>query len=304
VLLSDLDLEPGVGFFSTTPSHALRCARATPQRRDPVLGADVGRHDQLFERPRFEHGPHLKVPLEGRGCRPKILVECPKLRRRRTMPHPDQRVRQGPHDTFRPPAVDVRVSPVQVAQGFRHRVGPFLEDEPVVLTPRFFERDRESKFEWHVEPGRRGRPPVDSDSTQVVKRVPAATEKTDDPIQTASAARNFNCRSRNEAEGAEAGDEGDVHRLVAPIVGNVDERVVTGGPRGRPAWAAALIHQRGDTRSREGPDPGGSASAACQRGERRVRPDGRRETLFIRALAATRRPARAWVARDAEIPLP
>src|SRR5438876_8293203 len=79
--------------------------------------------------------------------------------------------------------------------------------------PDSFERDGESKLERRVEPGRRGRPPVDSDSAQVVERVPAAAtaKKADDPVQTASAAGNFNCRSRNEAEGTEAGDEGNVH---------------------------------------------------------------------------------------------
>jgi len=55
---------------------------------------------------------------------------------------------------------------------------------------------------------------------------------------------------------------------------------------------------------------GGSAPRGAQRarrvnaGERRERLDGRRETLFIRALAARRRPERAWIARDTEIPLP
>ena len=45
------------GSVSVTPSRALRCARGTPQRRDPVLGADVGRHDQFFERPRLDMVP-------------------------------------------------------------------------------------------------------------------------------------------------------------------------------------------------------------------------------------------------------
>jgi hypothetical protein len=58
------------------------------------------------------------------------------------------------------------------------------------------------------------------------------------------------------------------------------------GPRRRPIRGATC--GRGRVRT-----PGSSAGEPCQRGERRERPDGRRATLFIRALAAARRPERA-----------
>ena len=167
------------------------------------------------------------------------------------MPDSHQGVGQSRQDPFGSPAVDVRVSSVEVAKGLRDPVRALFENEPFVAVPTFFQGHRESEFERHVESGRWGRPPIHSDPTEVVERVPAPAKKTDNPVQPPSASRDFDSRSRNEAEGAEPSDEGKVHRPVTPVVGNVDERVVTSQPRCSASRPASSRHQSGGIGRRE-----------------------------------------------------
>jgi hypothetical protein len=61
---------------------------------------------------------------------------------------------------------------------------------------------------------------------EVVKRVPAATEKVDDPVEAAPASWNFERGARDQCEAAQSSLERQKQFFVLRIVRNVEERGV------------------------------------------------------------------------------
>ena len=107
------------GPSSRTPMPQPRAERAPSLRVCQGASLPRRRHGSRPGPPRLEQLTCMRIQFDCECCRAEIQVDCPKLSHRRPMADPRQRVRRSPRDAFRSPAVDVRISTVQVAEGLR-----------------------------------------------------------------------------------------------------------------------------------------------------------------------------------------
>ena len=118
-----------------------------------------------------------------------------------------------------------------------------------------------------------------------MERISARRHQVQDAVEPPRGPWDFECGSGDEAEGAKAGDQADEQPLVAPIVGNVQEDVLSGVALGDLSGSASAPPHRGVLHSpfvqaRQGVGDhlveltvslGRDAEDACGRGRRRVR---------------------------------
>src|SRR5262249_11406820 len=138
--------------------------------------------------------------------------------------------------------MDIRISPVEIAQRALQPKSTRLEHEPLVsrLSP-LGTPDRQPQLEGHVE-ARRPAPP-DLDQAQVVERIAAGGYRLEDAVRPRIRPGELEGCARPETEAAQPGDEREEQVLVARIVRNVQEGVVARVALGDVA-AAALARSR------------------------------------------------------------
>ena len=120
--------------------------------------------------------------------------------------------------------MDVFVGAGKIAQRLPDAVSSCLEHEPFVSRPlHLLQRHGETEFEWHVEPRDSRRRGIELDSREVVERIAAASEKTEDPIQPALTSRDLKGCVGDQRESAQSGQEREEQLFVPSVVGNVEE---------------------------------------------------------------------------------
>lgn len=101
-----------------------------------------------------------------------------------------------------------------------------LEYKPLVSAWRFnAPLNRETKLEWHVEPRNPRHRSGGLRPREVMERVSAACDELCDSVETPLSAWDLERCSRHEAVRGKAGNEGEIERLIASVVRNVEERV-------------------------------------------------------------------------------
>ena len=121
--------------------------------------------------------------------------------------------------------MNVGVRAAKVAEGSLNPEGVCLQEEPLMSGTPAGGGDGQAHFEGHVEPrGAAGH----LNPTEIVEGISARREQVEDAIEPPRRARNLECGSRAEPEGAETGDQSDKQLFVAEIVRDVEEDVLRG----------------------------------------------------------------------------
>jgi len=141
--------------------------------------------------------------------------------------------------------VNVGVRAAEVAERSLNPEGVCLQKEPLMSGTPAGGGNSQAHFERHVESwGAAGQ----LNSTEVVEGISARREQVKDTIEPPCRARNLECGSRAEPEGAETGDQRDKQLFVTGIVRDVQEGVLRGvslrdrsGPARRPPPRSAPL---------------------------------------------------------------
>jgi hypothetical protein len=98
--------------------------------------------------------------------------------------------------------MDVDFSSVQVAQRFMNSVALSLANVPPFATVKLIQRDRETKFEWHVETRGTRCIPIQLDTRKIMNRVGTFPDKADDAVKPTPTRRDFEGCAWNQSERA------------------------------------------------------------------------------------------------------
>lgn len=150
--------------------------------------------------------------------------------------------------------MDVGIGAAEVAQRLLHPERFRLEEEPLMGGAPSGGGDRQADLEGHVE----SRCATGSlNAAEIMEGVPAGGDQRQDPIQPARRPGKFERCAWAKPEAAETRDECKEERLVAQIVGNVEEGVVGG---------VSLSDWSGSARQappRYGSAPGTALASSC-----------------------------------------
>jgi hypothetical protein len=153
------------------------------QCRNTSMRADSARHDEFIECPCVEETIRMQIATNRLRRTRYVFVNLVELRGARPRALTHQRTRQSSQNSLRPIAVNMRIGPIQVAQGLRQPVRSSLEHEPFMLRV-LAERDGEPQLERHIESGRGRRHAVKRHTRQIVERVTAGTKEMNDAVES------------------------------------------------------------------------------------------------------------------------
>jgi len=233
-------------------AHRARRERPDPERLGELVRDKICRQDDEISEGARPVQARIRLANAG-GATAKEAIDLDELLERRLAIRPHQRIGQLHQHPVWLGLMDVGVRAVEVAQRALQPKSTRLEHEPLVpqLATRC-SRDRQTKLKRHVEPWHAA-PHVDP--AQIMEGIATGRNQLEDAVEPRHGARQLQGRARSEAEPAKPGDERQKELLVARIVGNVQERVVTrvafgdieaiasARGRARRRWAGSL---RGD----------------------------------------------------------
>lgn len=145
---------------------------------------------------------------------------------------PHEGVCQVAQDPDRFASMDVRISTVEITQRFVKALSRRFEDVPLMSAASLLcPEHNESELEGHVESRCRVPLLVKLYARKIVEGITACANQVNDTVQSALAARNFQCGARNKAEATDPCDEGKIEGFKFRVVWQVYKGGYAIGPR-------------------------------------------------------------------------
>jgi hypothetical protein len=136
----------------------------------------------------------------------------------------DEGVAEFAEDSGDGVGVNVRVSAIEVAEGFGETMRDGLHDKPGLMGhAELGDGDGEAELKGHVEAGSARTSGAELDLGKIVNGIAAALDEGEDAVQTAAAAGDFESDAGNHAKGVDGGEVGEEKIFVRTIVGKVEK---------------------------------------------------------------------------------